>query len=260
MSEPTDSVSKPPVKSSAALRTVLLLGVLVLIAAGGLWDWYGAKEPRDKAYDRVLAIQGTANGMADASKAATTQADVQKAVGTEPSESVTEDGVIYERYSWRRGIPWMTYDLWVLYRGDDSKEMLVAQIGEEGKPDPIYAANSRGGKAPLPDPDTVRPIVEGESPYPPPRTEASATPAGDSTEGPTAEGDAAAAPEKTEGSESPAPESGDAPAESEDPAPEGASTADPEEDSAPSTPAEEPKEGDASPETPASDKPEGDAP
>lgn len=238
MSEAKDHPAHPPKKSSAALRTLILLVLLVLIVGGGLWDWYGAKEPRDEAYDRVLALQSGATGMASASQPATTQADVQKAVGTAPSESTNEDGVIYERYSWRRGIPWMTYDLWVLYREDDRKEMLVAQLGEEGKPDPIYAANSRGTEPPMPDPATVRPIVDGESPYPPPRT---AEPAEETT---PAEASTEAGDETTETREATA----EAPAE-------GASEA-PAESPAPTTPVEQPAEGETSPNEPETEESE----
>lgn len=241
MSEANDLPAHPPKKSSAALRTLILLGLLVLIVAGGLWDWYGAKEPRDEAYNRVLALQSSPTGMSDLGQAPTTQAAVQKAVGTNPSQSTTENGVIYERYSWRRGIPWMTYDLWVLYRDDESKEMLVAQPGEEGKPDPIYANNSHDATAPMPDPKTVRPIVDGESHYPAPSAE---PPAEDKTPG-----------EATEGSADAAPEAGDAPAETPAQAPEESSTDAPAEEPAPSTPAEEPAEGEASSEAPATEEP-----
>ncbi|HEV7280069.1 MAG TPA: hypothetical protein VGN57_07625 [Pirellulaceae bacterium] len=239
MSQAHDPPAHPKKKSSAALRTLILIGLLVLIVAGGLWDWYGAKEPRDQAYQRVLAVQGSPGGMASMDDPPTTQADVQKAVGADPAETTAEDGVIYERYSWRRGIPWMTYDLWVLYRGDDEKELLVAQPGEEGKPDSIYAANSRGGKGPMPDPSTVRPIVDGESPYPQPKDE---TPGVETT----AEDDAAATP--AEGSDEAPAESGDAPAEpaAETPAAETAEGETPEASSDPA-PAAEPTEEEASP-------------
>jgi hypothetical protein len=239
MSDANDLPAPPPKKSSAALRTLILLGLLVLIVAGGLWDLYGAKEPRDKAYDRVLALQSTATGMADPNQAPTTQADVQKAVGTQPSESTTEDGVIYERYSWRRGIPWMTYDLWVLYRDGADKEMLVAQLGEEGKPHPFYAANSHEAEAPMPDPATVRPIVDGESPYPAPRTDA---PAKNET------------PDQTkEEADEAAPKSDDAPAETPTEEPKEDSTDPPAESPAPSTPEEDSADEDASSEAPKPD-------
>jgi hypothetical protein len=41
--------------------------------------------------------------------------DVQQLLGKKPAETVTEGDAYMEKYVWRRGLPWRTYYMWVVY-------------------------------------------------------------------------------------------------------------------------------------------------
>lgn len=116
-----------PQRGFSAVRTLLLIGALSAIVAGGLWDHYGAKAPREAAYGAIQDLQG---GTGDVSQPVVTQDQVRAAIGRAPTKEWVEEGVAYELYSWRRGMPIWTYDMYVAY-ADESKQLLVADLDEQ---------------------------------------------------------------------------------------------------------------------------------
>ena len=119
-----------PAKETSPLRLIVLLLVFGVALAGLLYD-YTIARPAIKKADQT--IQGLLEGsIKDPSgDGAVTEDEVQSLLGSKPS-SVTqlENGKI-EVYSWRSGLPYRTYDLYVVYSGQKLPLLHSATTNEE---------------------------------------------------------------------------------------------------------------------------------
>lgn len=104
--------NRPKKKSKGAQIRLAVLSVILVLAFGGLaYDFAVARPQSQAAFKRVGAM------LADESRTVTSE-DVQKEVGFAPKK---EDKGYYtlETYSWNRGLPFMTYRIYVVYEGKD---------------------------------------------------------------------------------------------------------------------------------------------
>ncbi len=102
-----DEFSNSPGKS----RTLLLVAVLLVVAAAFAYDRLVAKPAVDQALAKIDEL--TETGYFEK-----TNQDVQEVVAKPPAKQWKPGGrqdVIVETYQWRRGLPFLTYDIHVVY-------------------------------------------------------------------------------------------------------------------------------------------------
>jgi hypothetical protein len=134
---------------------VLLLILLVTAAAAG-WDYLVARPGYEQALEKVepLVPMSDSGAGEDADRQAApkdaTQKDVHAVLGVSPAVTEPAGSYLVERYSWRRGIPWLTYDLWVIY-DDDGVHTLRNATSKRSEAD-LYYATARQPDAPAADP------------------------------------------------------------------------------------------------------------
>jgi hypothetical protein len=119
--EPTAEEQGPctaphPAKETSPLRLIVLLSVFGVALVGLLYD-YTIARPAIKKADNT--IQGLLEGsIKDPSgDGAVTEDEVQSLLGSKPSRVTQLETGKIEVYSWRSGLPYRTYDLYVVYSG-----------------------------------------------------------------------------------------------------------------------------------------------
>lgn len=300
---PPPAESQPPIQAEPArggmspLRMVLLL-ILALMIAALAWDWGMARPASEKAYQTIsVMVEESAARPAEGGQAS--PADVQKAIGREPT--TTKDGghYIVEEYHWIRGLPFKSYYVIVVYnkREGGTKYTLanvelnqpLEPISEPGAPvvvDPslteveaqpgeVDPAQSEGANDVSPpvepgdEPAPVEPPAEGDTPAEEPAPDAPAPPPADEPETPAPETPAVPEPAPAETPAEPAPPaedtpeapaSPDAPPPAETPDAPAAPDAPPAEDAPEPPAAPEPQPAEEAPAEPAAPEAEGEAP
>lgn len=133
---------------------MLLLILLVAGVAAG-WDYLVARPGYEQALEKVKPLLPLSDSGADesadapATQKTATQEDVHAVLDVSPAVTETAGSYLVERYSWRRGIPWMTYDLWVIY-DDDSGRTLRNATSVRAEAD-LYYATARQADSPTAD-------------------------------------------------------------------------------------------------------------
>lgn len=137
----------PRRSGGSSTRLIVLLLILLVAAAAAGWDYLLARPGYEKALRDVepllpLSDRGDAED-AGASSTRTaeepaTQEDVHAVLDAAPATTETAGSYLIERYSWRRGLPWMTYDLWVIY-DDDAGRTLRNATSVRAEADLYYA-------------------------------------------------------------------------------------------------------------------------
>ncbi len=110
----TDS-SKPESKAgSSNLRQLLLIGLLVLLVIGLIYDYTVARPGVNDAYDKITE-QSMLTNMSSTN--VFTNTDVQDLLKKAPSRTFEEpNGDFVEVYSWRSGLPIRTHDLFAVFK------------------------------------------------------------------------------------------------------------------------------------------------
>jgi hypothetical protein len=133
--EPTSEEQRPytaphPAKETSPLRLIVLLLVFGVALVGLLYD-YTIARPAIKKADKT--IQGLLDGsMKDPSgDGAVTEDEVQSLLGSKPSRVTQLETGKIEVYSWRSGLPYRTYDLYVVYSGQQLPLLHSATTNEE---------------------------------------------------------------------------------------------------------------------------------
>jgi len=125
----------PPAKGSQA-RLVVLLMILVVAAAGLLYDYLVARRAVAKAR---TTLESALNGdLKDPDgDGAFSMDDVHKLVGREPDEVLPIDSGKQEIYYWRSGMPLRKYRLIVAYWGTQTPLLYSISVNEDMKPDQL---------------------------------------------------------------------------------------------------------------------------
>ena len=125
-----------PAEGTNPLRLVVLLLVFGVALAGLLYDYTIARPNIHKA-DQV--IQGLLDGtLKDPNNDGTvTAGEVQLMIGDTPSRVQQLSGGMIEIYSWRSGLPFRTYDLYVVYSGRRMPLLHAATVNTEPQGDQL---------------------------------------------------------------------------------------------------------------------------
>ncbi len=127
-----------PAKGTNPVRLVLLLLLFGLALAGLLYDYTIARPSIQKA-DRT--IQGLLDGsIEDPNNDDTVTPDeVQLMLGAQPSRVEPLSNGTIEVYSWRSGLPYRTYDLYVVYSGKQLPLLHSATVNTKPEGDQLPA-------------------------------------------------------------------------------------------------------------------------
>ncbi|HEV7280068.1 MAG TPA: hypothetical protein VGN57_07620 [Pirellulaceae bacterium] len=189
-----DGASRRSGGSSARLTVLLLILFVAGIAAG--WDYLFARPAFYVAQEKVEPLLPGSDAdaeeeiePAEPAPGPATQKDVHAALGLTPAATEPAGPYLVERYSWRRGIPWMTYDLWVIYDGDEQRTLRNAtSVRQEAD---LYYATATPPAAPESDlsDEAITFPLDGPADVssPPPaeaEADASGSPAGDAPDSP----------------------------------------------------------------------------
>jgi hypothetical protein len=173
--------------SGSSTRLVVLLLILLVVGLAAGWDYLIARPGYEQALAKVepLLPGGDADDEEEAEVAGESPAsppfevstleDVHAVLGLTPAVTESAGAYLVERYSWRRGIPWMTYDLWVIY-DDDAGRTLRNATSKREEAD-LYYATARPPEAPATDPAIESPADPPADPAEAPTDEPSETPA-----------------------------------------------------------------------------------
>ncbi len=104
--------SPDSLRKNVRIALFALLGVLVIAIA---YDYLYARPAVDKAYDKIAALNNDMNVSAGAKVLKSD--DIHAALGRQPTTVLKEDPFTIEVYQWRAGLPWRTYDYYVVYVG-----------------------------------------------------------------------------------------------------------------------------------------------
>ena len=128
--EQGSGTAPPPAKETSPLRLILLLLVFGVALVGLLYDYTIARPAIQKADETIQAVlEGTIKDPNN--DGGVTEAEVQDLLGRQPSTvKQLENGKI-EIYSWRSGLPYRTYDLYVVYSGQKLPLLYSASTNEE---------------------------------------------------------------------------------------------------------------------------------
>ncbi len=110
---PSESAAPAPTAPPASNTRTIVLFVLLAIALSALgYDRFVAR-PAVAAAHKM--INDKANERSTSSKKQLDNTEVAKLFGREPSEHLEGKHYCVEKFSWMGGLPWRTYDCWVVY-------------------------------------------------------------------------------------------------------------------------------------------------
>ncbi len=119
-----------PSKETSPLRLILLLLVFGVLLACLLYDRTIARPTFEKATKIVLDLLD--EKMPDPNHdGGITQAEIQDLLGRAPTSVQQVENGLIELYSWRGGIPYRTYDLYVTYVGQQKPLLYSAWTSDE---------------------------------------------------------------------------------------------------------------------------------
>ena len=106
----------PPAKETNPQRLILLLLVFGVALAGLLYDYTIARPALQQADQTMQGLlEGTIKDPNN--DGGVTESEVQELLGRAPSSVTLLDSGKMETYSWRSGLPFRTYSLYVVYSG-----------------------------------------------------------------------------------------------------------------------------------------------
>jgi hypothetical protein len=193
------SGDEPRRSGGSSTRLIVLLLILLVAGAAAGWDYLIARPGYEQALEKVEPLLPTSDRDADegASRPAApkiaTQEDVHGVLDAEPAVTETAGAYVIERYSWRRGLPWLTYDLWVIY-DDDAARTLRNATSVRAEAD-LYYATARQADSPAPGSDPLNESSADASEPAKDATEPSADAKADDAEPPAEEAPETAADE-----------------------------------------------------------------
>jgi hypothetical protein len=101
-------------------RTGVLVAILVVVVGMALYERLYALPASEKAH---AEIDEAAGQRLLSSEPPLTADEIQHLVGKQPSETVSDDESYMEKYVWRRGLPWRTFYMWVVYTPNKRYQM-----------------------------------------------------------------------------------------------------------------------------------------
>ncbi len=121
--EPKAPPSQPA--GTNPVRLTILLLVFGIALAGLLYDYCVARPGHKNAYDKIMSLL---DGTTDDPNGDGTFSDdeVQSVLGYKPSKIESLPNGKIEIYSWRSGLPYRTYDLFIVYAGQKMPLLMFA--------------------------------------------------------------------------------------------------------------------------------------
>lgn len=110
--EPPPQSAEEVTSRRPALRQLILVGLLA-VALFAMFIDRTARQRSNAAFDSVQDAFEQQMGDPDGGL---TQPEVEQLIGRGPAEERSGQRYRQARYSWRAGLPWRTYDIWVVYR------------------------------------------------------------------------------------------------------------------------------------------------
>ena len=111
-----ENVAAKTAKGTNPLRLVILLLIFGIALIGLLYDYSIARPAHKEAYETVDAMLADKNPDPD-SDGTVSDDKVQSELGRKPSKTELLSNGKIEIYSWRSGLPYRTYDVYVVYVG-----------------------------------------------------------------------------------------------------------------------------------------------
>jgi hypothetical protein len=157
--------NRPHAAGQNSFRARVRVGLFVILAlmiAAGLYEFLLARPGVDAAYERIDKANSVA--LTAANGGSLTPERVHEVVGSPPSREVDlkdQNGNQYqmEVYTWRGGLPWRTYNVYVVYR----RGMFLAHYQNENPREDVERGPPfPGGTPPPPGPDDVDEIDDDD--------------------------------------------------------------------------------------------------
>lgn len=153
----TDAVSADVGDKSAWKRQLVLIAILAIMLGALYWD---RKVARPNSEAKKEELDQLASARLATSDPQLSREEVAEALGRKPSNSREKDGYIIEKFSWRGGLPWRTYDVNVVYsKTKDGGGRYYASFYNEEPEDAQLAtapADAEGGDSPPLEPGDVQ--------------------------------------------------------------------------------------------------------
>ena len=116
-----------------AVRVVLLV-ILVVLLAALLYDRFVAAPKVNQAHEAVEKLMEVSEQASMGErKEPLTDAVVRQEIG-EPTQREESGKFVIDRYSWRRGLLFTTYDLYVVYHKDPGGQLVVIDVSKIERP------------------------------------------------------------------------------------------------------------------------------
>ncbi len=175
MSDPTSPTPRTP---RGRLRSTLLVGTLVVLSSGLVYDFTVARPAVEAAYDRVSQRNQDFN--AERKHQAMRDHDIQELLGFPPDRTFEDQGMHVEVYSWRAGLPFRSHDLYCVYRTVNGEHFFVRLtkflhdpnrfydgVADEGETEPVpQGAEPAEPSEPAEQPEPAEPSAPAEQPEP----------------------------------------------------------------------------------------------
>jgi hypothetical protein len=136
MSEAENKPAKSSGGNSAAMFRQIFLVLIMLLGLAALgYDYLLARPGADQAHQKMEEVHDQQKA-AKADEKIATKEKMQEIAGKAPGTVEKKDNYLLETYYWRRGLPWYSYTVTVLYEKNPNGDLLAQQFWKNQLPKP----------------------------------------------------------------------------------------------------------------------------
>ena len=140
----TPQSDTPQSGGAAGIRQIVLLIILALAVVALIWEFMVARPQSTAAWKAVSEL--LASNYAAAGEVTNTNKEVQDAVGKAPSRVTSDEpNKAVEHYTWRRGLPFLSYSIRVIYDKKEDGRLLLNTASADTPPVEDDAGPAAGG-------------------------------------------------------------------------------------------------------------------
>ena len=112
-----------PGSRTSRVRQKILFIILFLAIGALVWEYKVAKPKSEEAWEAVTGMLNS--NFSSGGEVTNTNEDVANAIGKSPAETKPDEHQAIEIYKWRRGLPFRSYEIQVLYEKKSDGQLFL---------------------------------------------------------------------------------------------------------------------------------------